>query len=214
MKILVLSDIHGRIAAIEKAISLIHNKGIGLAIITGDLTNFGEKKQAAEVLGMFKGMQVLAVPGNCDSTQVLEAMEEKNASLHGKARKIGRWTFAGFGGGIAGEPGVYLHTEEQIEKALEKLLTQKKEKTVLVTHVPPKGTGLDLTQRGMHVGSSAVRKAIEKNQPRLHLCGHIHEAFGEEKIGKTTSINIGALKEGQALLLELEDEITWKRIKA
>jgi Icc-related predicted phosphoesterase len=41
-------------------------------------------------------------------------------------------------------------------------------------------------------GSQAVRKAIEKYQPMLGLHGHIHEAQGIIKIGKTTCINPGS----------------------
>ena len=41
-------------------------------------------------------------------------------------------------------------------------------------------------------GSAAVRKAIEKYQPMLGLHGHIHEAQGMVKIGRTTCINPGS----------------------
>lgn len=42
------------------------------------------------------------------------------------------------------------------------------------------------------VGSTAVRKAIEKYQPLLGLHGHIHESKGVTKIGKTLAINPGS----------------------
>jgi Icc-related predicted phosphoesterase len=41
-------------------------------------------------------------------------------------------------------------------------------------------------------GSQAVRNAIEKYQPMLGLHGHIHEAQGVVKIGRTTCINPGS----------------------
>jgi len=41
-------------------------------------------------------------------------------------------------------------------------------------------------------GSQAVRNAIEKHQPMLGLHGHIHEAQGVVKIGRTTCINPGS----------------------
>ena len=41
-------------------------------------------------------------------------------------------------------------------------------------------------------GSKAVRKAIDKFKPDIHLCGHIHEMEGfEEKIGKTIVFSVG-----------------------
>jgi uncharacterized protein len=42
------------------------------------------------------------------------------------------------------------------------------------------------------VGSTSVRKAIEQYQPLLSIHGHIHEAAGTRKIGKTLCINAGS----------------------
>jgi Icc-related predicted phosphoesterase len=42
------------------------------------------------------------------------------------------------------------------------------------------------------VGSPSVRSAIEKFQPLLGLHGHIHEARGTIKLGKTLCINPGS----------------------
>jgi Icc-related predicted phosphoesterase len=42
------------------------------------------------------------------------------------------------------------------------------------------------------VGSTAVRKVVEKYQPLLLLTGHIHESRGLVKLGRTTVINPGS----------------------
>jgi uncharacterized protein len=42
------------------------------------------------------------------------------------------------------------------------------------------------------VGSTAMRKIVEKYQPLLMLTGHIHESRGLVKIGRTTVINPGS----------------------
>ena len=42
-------------------------------------------------------------------------------------------------------------------------------------------------------GSKAVREAIERYQPVLSLHGHIHEARGNARVGKTLCINPGQL---------------------
>lgn len=49
-------------------------------------------------------------------------------------------------------------------------------------------------------GSTALRKAIEKNQPLLGLHGHIHEGRGSARIGKTLCINPGSMYEQGVLL--------------
>jgi Icc-related predicted phosphoesterase len=42
------------------------------------------------------------------------------------------------------------------------------------------------------VGSTAVREAIERHQPILSLHGHVHEARGFARIGRTLAINPGS----------------------
>lgn len=74
------------------------------------------------------------------------------------------------------------------------------EKTVYVIHTPPHGTKLDMMYDGIHIGSSAVRRFIEKHQPPLTLHGHIHESpslSGEiaDHLGRTTMLNPGDSRE-------------------
>ena len=97
-------------------------------------------------------------------------------------------------------------------KILEKIDAQVKKlsnlhKAIFNFHCPPYGTRLDLAPRldknmkpmmdsggveYIHVGSKAIRKAIEKYQPMLCLHGHVHESPGVEKIGRTVCINTGS----------------------
>jgi Icc-related predicted phosphoesterase len=69
---------------------------------------------------------------------------------------------------------------------------------ILVCHQPPYGLldkvnfpGVPKDWKGKHAGSKAVLDYIRKYQPRYVLCGHIHEAKGEKKVGKTRVINLG-----------------------
>src|SRR5215213_3576510 len=50
------------------------------------------------------------------------------------------------------------------------------------------------------VGSTAVRDAIKEGQPALGLHGHIHEAKGNTRIGRTLCINPGSSYEQGQLL--------------
>jgi Icc-related predicted phosphoesterase len=57
------------------------------------------------------------------------------------------------------------------------------------------------------VGSTAVRKIIEKYQPLLGLHGHIHESAGFVRIGRTQCLNPGSeYAEGilRGFLVEIE----------
>ena len=106
--------------------------------------------------------------------------------------------------------------EEDLAKRLKKMtgqVTASPEKTIYNFHCPPYGSGLDdapeLTEdlRPKHggrsivpVGSTAVRDAIKEGQPALALHGHIHEAKGNTRIGRTLCINPGSSYEQGQLL--------------
>lgn len=49
---------------------------------------------------------------------------------------------------------------------------------VLLTHSPMHGV-VDLTSRGEPAGCERLRAAMGRIKPRLHVCGHIHEAYGQ-----------------------------------
>ncbi len=93
-------------------------------------------------------------------------------------------------------------------------------KMVFNFHCPPYGSNLDeapeidadlnVKEAGrslIPVGSTAVRDAILKHQPLLSLHGHIHEAKGTARLGKTLCINAGSLYEQgvlQGVVAELD----------
>lgn len=68
---------------------------------------------------------------------------------------------------------------------------------VLVSHVPPFDTQIDVIQednsplQGHHWGSVAVRHALRDHSPTLCLCGHIHGAAGVVDVEETLCINPG-----------------------
>ena len=60
--------------------------------------------------------------------------------------------------------------------------------TLVMAHCPPY-MAQDKILSGKHVGSKSVKKYIESNQPKIWLCGHIHEDFGISKLGNTLVVN-------------------------
>jgi uncharacterized protein len=59
---------------------------------------------------------------------------------------------------------------------------------VPVVHSPPHGH----VDGDRHLGSEAILRAIEDKQPRLVVCGHIHESAGEEsRVGPSRVLNLG-----------------------
>ena len=106
--------------------------------------------------------------------------------------------------------------EEDLEIRIRKItdqVTAPPERTIFSLHCPPYKSGLDdapqltkdmeLKEAGrstVPVGSTAVRAAIEQHQPCLGLHGHIHEAKGTTRIGRTLCINPGSSYEQGQLL--------------
>jgi Icc-related predicted phosphoesterase len=58
---------------------------------------------------------------------------------------------------------------------------------IVVAHGPPRGYG-DRT-RDEHVGSTAMTATLERVQPRLMVCGHIHPGYGRYQLGDTEIVN-------------------------
>jgi len=74
------------------------------------------------------------------------------------------------------------------------------EADIIVTHGPPKGI-LDITDEGESIGSRAMRKLVDRVQPKLYVCGHCHTSFGRmtgvhPSGKKTTFINASSVIEG------------------
>ena len=69
---------------------------------------------------------------------------------------------------------------------------------ILITHGPVFGQ-LDKTTRGENVGCEDLLHAIDKIKPKIHICGHIHEGYGQTTSSKTKFINASVLDEKYGL---------------
>lgn len=69
-------------------------------------------------------------------------------------------------------------TVDTEEELLEKWALIPDKIDILITHSPMYGR-LDLNSKGEHCGSTSLAKESWRIQPRLHVFGHIHEAYGK-----------------------------------
>jgi uncharacterized protein len=120
------------------------------------------------------------------------------------------------------EPDLRARIDRMVEQA-----DAPAERLVLNLHCPPHGTPLDVApkisedlyvqgQEVAHVGSTAVREAIEDVQPGLSLHGHIHESRAAHRLGRTLAINPGSTYEQgllQGCIVELNGKSKVKRYK-
>lgn len=70
---------------------------------------------------------------------------------------------------------------------------------MLITHGPAYGI-LDTVINGSHTGDKDLLKKIGEIKPKVHICGHIHEAYGTHKGGATKFINASVLNESYELV--------------
>ncbi len=199
MKILCIADIHGNA---KKAFEI--KESIDLILVAGDITNFGGRKKAEEVIETLKRISsnIFAVPGNCDYKEVLDFLEESKISLHGKGVKINEIGIFGVGGSNKTPFATPFElSENEIAKLLESGYGSIKECKIkiLLSHAPAFGI-LDKTSSGVHAGSKAVKRFLDKNKVDYVVCGHIHEAAGIAKVKETIFINPGKFSHGYVIL--------------
>jgi Icc-related predicted phosphoesterase len=72
---------------------------------------------------------------------------------------------------------------------------------ILITHGPVHGT-LDNTKSGHRAGCEDLLNRIKAIKPKVHICGHIHEAYGIIEKAGVTFINASVLNEKYELVNE------------
>lgn len=209
VSILHLSDLHGN----TNFLNLLEKNSLrpDLVLLTGDITHFGEEKEAKEIIDAVRALfpEVLALHGNCDKPGVEQFLAGHKLSLHRNFRVFHDMTFLGVGGSLAcpgKTPSEY--SEDLYKNWLKETYENagKPTKFILVTHQPPYGTRTDKAMKLMYTGSHSIREFIEHTQPLLCLCGHIHESAGTDRIGKTIIVNPGPFRQGHFAQITLNNE--------
>jgi len=186
-RILAFSDMHmsRRCAAEIRAAAAEADLVIG----AGDFCNGRQGlEEAMELLWTLEDKAVY-VPGNAESAEELRAATGATM-LHGEGIERAGLAIFGLGYAVPVTPfGSWSCDLTEAEAA--EMLAKMMAADILVSHSPPKGVA-DRASSGASLGSSAVRAAVERVQPRLCLCGHIHDSWGRSGfIGRTQVHNLG-----------------------
>jgi Icc-related predicted phosphoesterase len=220
--LLVLGDVHHHRPRLEHALDLVADERFDVAILAGDLAidppwtepERTEQREThdASVRWVLKRVRdavdapVVFVPGNHDMPVPPNEVAGFNAD--GRLVEAGGLRIAGFGGAGPGRFGfAYEWSERQAARVLEAAFGPDPDPVDLfLCHTPPADTTLDRTIKGRHVGSRTVRRWIARSHPGLFVCGHIHEAWGIERVDGHTCLNAGALGEpfGRLILWTVE----------
>lgn len=175
-----ISDLHGYYPKLE---------GGDLLIVAGDLTARDEPIEYAAFCDWiyqadYKKKVVIA--GNHDNfLQKVECffkviggvdyLEDSGAEFEGLKIWGSPWTLKFEGQ----NPSAMAFTCNTLEEMYEKFKYLPVNTDILVTHSPPHGI-LDMTLRDKHVGDPTLMSILTCLRPKLHVFGHIHEAYGKD----------------------------------
>ena len=189
MKLLAFSDLHRDQDQAERLVEMAREADVVLG--AGDYATMRMGLEGTiETLSAIAAPTIL-IPGNAESdTELWQACQGWRSArvLHGEALELEGTQFFGLGGGVPPTPFPWSFDLSEDEAAAK--LESCPEGAVLLVHSPPKGH-LD-EAHGRHLGSRAILEAIERTQPALVVCGHIHQCWGSEAvIGTTPVVNVG-----------------------
>jgi Icc-related predicted phosphoesterase len=179
-------------------------------LITSDVENW---LSIAEERLKGKGIKCFILPGNDDRLDIDGLIEKSSVAINpeGKLFRIDadhEMISTGYAN-ITPWNCPRDIPEEQLAAKIESMASkvENMKNCIFTFHCPPIGSGLDdapkldadfrpVVKGGQmimeSVGSKAIREAIVKYQPLLGLHGHIHEARGVTKIGRTLCMNPGS----------------------
>lgn len=211
MRVLLITDIHGKAKKLEEILS---REDYDAVLCAGDLSDANEfsnyGKKLGEVLDTFErqGIMTKAVPGNMDPEQeCVKELRERRMNLHRKIASFERFEAVGFGGGKTPFGTPFEPEGAEIKKALETLYERmKSDSRIGVIHQPPAGTQLDIVEND-HVGSPEVRELLEQKNFDLVLTGHIHESRGRDSLNGTEVLNPGPVIDGYYAVAEIDNRI-------
>lgn len=198
------SDVH------MTGIEGITNKDCGTIVLAGDFMEKAKHQQHFKDAEKWwqerflpwcedhKDQQIVIIGGNCDkwlynNRKTLEWPQNVHY-LDDTATEVNGMKVYGTSWCPHNMNGAWEVDDEQLEKEFSKI---PEGLDILVTHVPPKGDGLDLdhdTEFDSHFGSTALTKAILEKKPKIVLCGHIHSGSHKPtRIGDSIVMNVSRI---------------------
>jgi Icc-related predicted phosphoesterase len=187
-------------------------------------------------------IRCIAYPGNDDEPWVDAILSSSQVieNADGRVVDLGRHELLGMG---YSNPTPFNSPRElpetELERRLEELIaTMRSPRTsIFALHVPPANSGLDMAPRlrdqggelrvvssAGHtvmaaVGSTAVRRVIERHQPLLGAHGHVHESRAVARLGRSVCFNPGSeysegVLRGALVVLEPDQVVSCQLVAA
>jgi Icc-related predicted phosphoesterase len=201
MKIVFISDTHGKHKVLT---SNAYNNILGegdILVHAGDCTNVGKEYEIKEFLDWFSNTPFkhkVFIAGNHDWGFV------KNQDIDQEYKDKGvHYLFDSMveldGVKIYGSPWQpeffnWAFNVPRGEQLAEKWSKIPEGLDILVTHGPAHGM-VDHTIDGLNVGCEDLFDKILEVKPKIHVCGHIHWAYGQKSFHGTEYLNASVLNE-------------------
>jgi len=201
MRIYAVADIHAKKEHLETICSVSARLQPDLIVIAGDITHYFHSKSTIAKLDQLD-TPIVCIRGNSDFKKIEQSIKNtRNIRL--------LCTFPHYFKGIAfvGANGtIPLPFASRIcirEKKLLKNLLPLNKETILVAHPPPRGV-CDRVGNRFCAGSQNLFDFIHTTQPKMLLCGHIHEQAGQGFIKNTLVINcaVNTIRAGAIIDIE------------
>lgn len=214
MKILVMSDGHGKLSMLSKLENIA--KKVDLVFYAGDFAEMYKSETSLPFMNKLITLhdEIFSVTGNCDEKEFRETLEKADISVEGLLVYYNGLVITGSGGGSQftgttpnertdDDMQSDLHLVEESIPAESSGNIDSWNNLIVISHNPPKDTALDITGSGFHVGSPLLRTFIETYKPLLVVSGHIHESRSVDSIGDTALVNPGPLEDGYYAIVEI-----------
>ncbi len=181
MKIAVISDVHGNLAALQAVLADIEQKGADTVCSAGDLVGYGPFPY--EVIGLFKEKRIASVMGNFDYTI-------------GNSRVICRCRYKDEEWARIGEASIKWTLENTTEKNKEFLRQLPFEMavgtdnySVRIVHGSPRR---NYEYMDLDLAEEKVSRLLFMCQADILVCGHTHIPYVRE-IGNKLVVNAGSV---------------------
>lgn len=204
MTILVVSDTHGDLGSVHRAIDHFRPDALLSCGDWGDPTEALDR----ELAELASTLPLLSTFGNHDPLDQLARLLDRDGSpvlpSPGEVREFHGLRVATIGGIWAkSHRKPYYVTDQDVAEAAERAALERPV-DVLLTHGCPIGLA-DLTPEGRRGGQRCFLDANRRISPRIHLCGHLHVAQERTLKDGRQVLNVGATPEGSVVLIEFDD---------
>ena len=209
MRVLASADVHGRLAVYEWLLTTAREHDVDAILLAGDLLacpdgfDTPEQAQRHEAQTLTDLLEAACVPvlyimGNDDLVE-LDSRSPRIQSIHERRVTIGAFSFLGYQYSLPFMGGVFEKSEDGIDADLAALTRLVDTHTVFVSHSPALGI-LDPGFDERRIGSSSLRRYLERTPFLVHIHGHSHAGFGRLE----RHFNVASAGRTRAMIVNLE----------